>query len=64
MAGDGSESVYSLAFQQEDDGQSGFNSVVQSDYEQITQGRSEVQCHLLSAPIEEFFQRNDREEAH
>ena len=63
-AGAGSRSVHSLALQQENDGQSGFNGIVESDREQITKGRSKVQRHLLPTPFEEFFQRNDREEAY
>jgi hypothetical protein len=64
MAGGGSRLNHSLALQQENDGKSGFDGIVQTDYEQIAQGRSEVQRHLLSTPFEEFFQRDDREEAH
>lgn len=57
-------SDYSLALQQENNGKGGFDSIVESDYEQITKGRSEIYCHLLPTPIEEFFQRNNREEAY
>ena len=56
--------VHSLALQQKNDGKSGLHGVIESDREQITQSQPEVNGHLLSAPIEKFFQRNDGEEAY
>jgi hypothetical protein len=57
-------SAHSLALGQKNDCKSGFDSVIESDREQISQGQSEVYRHLFSAPIEEFLQRNDRQEAY
>ena len=56
--------VHSLASQQEDDCQGGFDSIVESDYKKITETQSEVYCHMFATPIEEFFQGDDGEEAH
>lgn len=55
-------SIYLLAPGEEDDGQRNFCGIVECDYEQIAQNRAEVQRHLLSAPLEELFQRNDSDE--
>jgi len=59
-----SRSIYLLALGEENDGQRCFYNIVEGDYEQIAQKRAEVQRHLLSAPLEEFFQRNESDEAH
>jgi len=42
MANTESGSVHLLAFQQKNDGQSGFHGIIESDYEQIAQAQPEV----------------------
>jgi hypothetical protein len=64
MVNTGLGSAHSLAVGQKNDGKGGFHGIVESDREQISQGQSEVYRHLFSTPIEEFLQRNDRQEAY
>jgi len=57
-------SDYSLALDKQNDSQSGFHGVVESDCEQITQGRAKEEGHFVATPVEEFLQRNDSKEAY
>ena len=38
--------------------------LVQGDYDQVPKIRSAIHRELLSAPVEELFERNDGHEAH
>ena len=37
--------------------------LVQCDYNQVTQVWTAVHCELLSTPVEDLFERNNREES-